>query len=303
MKKKIAFILCSTGNEAFAVGNVILGAKEFLFQNLESDEYDIIFYTDKLMPQDELALKKIYKNIIIKIYESPFCKDIKKIDESRYLSIFAYARFEAFNLLDTYERVFYTDTDVVIQKDISDILDIEASISFSYFPNKSTPISANFNKDNIKLASGYNLTLPSIVSAVFLINDKLENYNKMTDWCYEKASEYKTNDQSVLCLLIEEFNLIVHDLTNSFGAFPDSEYADSAHIVHAIGPNKFWRGTYNKIWESNNSVWKSYGGSSTYEKNSRKRKIVDKIVWFIPIFKWRDKTRRILLNRMGLSSR
>ena len=303
MKKKIAFILCSTGNEAFAVGNVVLGAKKFLFQNLKSDEYDIIFYTDKLEPQDEQALKKIYENIIIKKYESPFYKDIKKIDESRYLSIFAYARFEAFNLLDTYERVFYTDTDVVIQKDISDLLNIEANISFSYFPNKSMPISVNFNEENIKLASDYDLTLPSIVSAVFLINDKLENYNKMTDWCYKKASEYKTNDQSVLCLLIEEFNLIVNDLTNSFGAFPDSEYSDSAHIVHAIGPKKFWRGTYNKIWESNNAVWKSHGGSSTYEKSSRKRKIVDKIVWFIPVFKWRDKVRRILLNRMGLSSR
>ena len=46
-------------------------------------------------------------------------------------------------------------------------------------------------------------------------------------------------------------------------------------------------------------LWWKY----TYEKNSRKRKIVDKIVWFIPVFKWRDKTRRILLNRMGLSSR
>lgn len=35
MKKKIALLLCSTGNEAFAVGNVIIGAKKYLFQNLE----------------------------------------------------------------------------------------------------------------------------------------------------------------------------------------------------------------------------------------------------------------------------
>lgn len=303
MKKKIAFILCSTGNEAFAVGNVVLGAKKFLLQNLESDEYDIIFYTDKLIPEDEHALKKIYDNIIIKKYNSPFSKEAKEMKELGYFSMFTYARFEAFNLLDTYERVFYTDTDVVIQKDISDILNIESSISFSYFPNKSMPVSVNFNEDNIKLALGYDLTLPSVMAAIFLINDKLKNYNKMTDWCYKKAEEYKTNDQSILCLLLQEFDLDVYDLSTSFGAFPDSEYADFAHIVHAIGPCKFWRGTYNKMWEDNNAVWQSYGGNSTYEKSTRRRKIVDKIVWIIPVFKWRDKIRRILLNKIGLSSR
>ena len=35
MKKKFALLLCSTGNEAFAVGNVIIGAKKYLFQRKE----------------------------------------------------------------------------------------------------------------------------------------------------------------------------------------------------------------------------------------------------------------------------
>ena len=48
MKKKIALLLCSTGNEAFAVGNVIIGAKKYLFQNLKDEEYDVVFYTNKL---------------------------------------------------------------------------------------------------------------------------------------------------------------------------------------------------------------------------------------------------------------
>ena len=44
MKKKIALLLCSTGNEAFAVGNVIIGAKKYLFQNLKDEEYDIMYF-------------------------------------------------------------------------------------------------------------------------------------------------------------------------------------------------------------------------------------------------------------------
>ena len=69
MKKRMALLLCSTGNEAFAAGNVIIGAKKYLFQNLKDEEYDIIFYTDKLEPNDENALKKIFQRIIIKIYQ------------------------------------------------------------------------------------------------------------------------------------------------------------------------------------------------------------------------------------------
>ncbi|ASJ22299.1 glycosyl transferase family 8 [Brachyspira hampsonii] len=302
MKKKIALLLCSTGNEAFAAGNVIIGAKKYLFQNLKDEEYDIIFYTDKLEPNDENALKKIFRGIIIKIYQSPFSKKMMDLKELNNFSVFAYARFEAFNLLDNYQKVFYTDTDIVIQKDISEIININKNISTIYFPNK-MPISGNFTDDNIKLVKKYDLNKISIIDAVLLINDNLERHEIMTEWCYKKAEEYKTNDQSIINLLIQEFNIEVYDLTESYGAYPTSKIANEAHIIHAIGPQKFWRGTYNKYWEENNKIWIEAGGNQTYEENNAKRKKIDKIVWWIPTFKLRDKVRRYLLRKSGLTGR
>ena len=302
MKKKIALLLCSTGNEAFAVGNVIIGAKKYLFQNLKDEEYDIIFYTDKLEPNDEKALKTIFPRIIIKIYESPFSKKMMELKELNNFSVFTYARFEAFNMLDEYQKVFYVDTDIVIQKDISEILNINNQLAILYFPNK-MPISGNFNNTNLHLVKNYNLDKVSIAAATFLINDNIKDYNKIYNWCYEKAEEYKTNDQSILCLFIQEFNIDVYDLTESYGAYPTSKIADKAHIVHAIGPAKFWRGTYNKLWEENNKIWIEAGGSETYNENNAKRKKIDKIVWWIPTFKLRDKVRRYLLKKSGLSGR
>ena len=196
MKKKIALLLCSTGNEAFAVGNVIIGAKKYLFQNLKDEEYDIIFYTDKLEPNDEKALKTIFPRIIIKIYESPFSKKMMELKELNNFSVFTYARFEAFNMLDEYQKVFYVDTDIVIQKDISEILNINNQLAILYFPNK-MPISGNFNNTNLHLVKNYNLDKVSIAAATFLINDNIKDYNKIYNWCYEKAEEYKTNDQSI----------------------------------------------------------------------------------------------------------
>lgn len=302
MKKKIALLLCSTGNEAFAVGNVIIGAKKYLFQNLSAQDYDIIFLTDKLESKDENAIKNIFPRIIIEIYKSPFSKNMLNLRELNHFSSFTYARFEAFNLLERYEKVFYVDTDIVIQKDISGIINIETPLSISYFANK-MPVSGNFTKENIDLVKDYDLNIVSIIAAVFLINDKLNNYQIMTKWCYDKAEEYKTNDQSILNLLIQEFNIETHDLTESYGAYPTSNISKNAHIIHAIGPAKFWRGTYNKEWEENNKIWIESGGNTTYEENAKKRKLVDKIVWFIPTFNLRDKVRRYLLKKIGLTGR
>ena len=302
MKKKIALLLCSTGNEAFAVGNVIIGAKKYLFQNLSYENYDIIFYTDKLESEDENALKNIFPKIIIKIYKSPFSKEMLNLRELNHFSSFTYARFEAFNLLEEYEKVFYVDTDIVIQKDISEIINIKTPLAISYFANKMT-VSGNFTKENMDLVKGYDLNKVSIIAAVFLINDSLNNYQIMSKWCYDKAEEYKTNDQSILNLLIQEFDIETHDLTESYGAYPTSSIAKDAHIIHAIGPAKFWRGTYNKEWEENNKIWIEAGGNTTYEENAKKRKLVDKIVWFIPTFNLRDKVRRYLLKKIGLAGR
>ncbi|MEI0604037.1 glycosyltransferase [Brachyspira alvinipulli] len=302
MKKKIALLLCSTGNEAFAVGNVIIGAKKYLFQNLKDEEYDVVFYTNKLETNDENALKKIFPRIIIKIYEAPFSKKMMELRELNNFSVFAYARFEAFNMLNEYQKVLYTDTDVVIQKDISYIIDINKDLSTIYFPNN-MPISGNFNDSNIHLVGKYDLSRVSVIDAVLLLNDSIENYSVMTQWCYEKSEEYQTNDQSIINLLIQEFNIEVYDLTESYGAYPTSQIANNAHIIHAIGPDKFWRGTYNKFWEENNKIWIEAGGNQTYEINNAKRKKIDKIVWWIPTFKLRDKVRRYLLRKSGLSGR
>ena len=302
MKKKIALLLCSTGNEAFAVGNVIIGAKKYLFQNLKPEDYDIIFLTDKLESEDENAIKNIFPRIIIKIYKSPFSKEMLNLRELNHFSSFTYARFEAFNLLEEYEKVFYVDTDIVIQKDISEIINLNYQLSTIYFPNKMS-IAVNFTKENIDLVKGYDLNKVSIIDAVFLINDTINNYQIMSKWCYDKAEEYKTNDQSILNLLIQEFNIETHDLTESYGTYPTSSIAKDSHIIHAIGPEKFWRGTYNKEWEENNKIWIEAGGNTTYEENAKKRKLVDKIVWFIPTFNLRDKVRRYLLKKIGLTGR
>ena len=303
MKKKIALLLCSTGNEAFAVGNIIIGAKKYLFQNLPYENYDIIFYTDKLESEDENALKNIFPKIIIKIYKSPFSKEMLNLRELNHFSSFTYARFEAFNLLEEYEKVFYVDTDIVIQKDMSYIFDLDFEL---YATLSQTPICLTTqSKESIKLIknnSNYDIDIFSFYDGNIIVSDKI-NYQGMTKWLYDKSEEYKTNDLVVLNLLVQEFDIKILDAGEKFCCFPNSENASNSYIIHAIGPAKFWRGTYNKEWEENNKIWIEAGGNTTYEENAKKRKLVDKIVWFIPTFNLRDKVRRYLLKKIGLAGR
>lgn len=302
-KKKIALLLCSTGNEAFAVGNVIIGAKKYLFQNLKNEEYDIIFYTDKLNINDEKALKKIFPRIIINIYNPPFSISDNTADITYYTS-FAYARFEVFDILDNYQKILYMDTDMVIQKDVSNIINFNESFYISLYKNGTIDLKYNMKeKLFLKLKEKYNLDVLRGCSGIFIINDNFPKYKEVKDWCYKQIKTYECNDEDILNICLQEFNVKPSVLTEHYNCMPDSPIVNDAYIVHSLGPAKFWRGTYNKFWEENNKIWIEAGGNTTYEENSKKRKLVDKIVWLIPNYNLRNKIRGFLLRNIGLSGR
>ena len=302
-KKKMALLLCSTGNEAFAVGNVIIGAKKYLFQNLKDEEYDIVFYTNKLDPNDEKALKKIFPRIIIKIYNPPF-KINDNTTDITYYTEFAYARFEIFDMLDNYKKILYMDTDTVIQKDISHIIEFDKTFYISLYKNGTIDLKHNMKEKLFyKLKEKYNLNILRGCSGIFLINDNFPRYKEVKDWCYKQIKIYECNDEDILNICLQEFKVETNALSEHYNCMPNSPIENDAYIVHSLGAAKFWRGTYNKFWEENNKEWVEAGGNCTYEENTKKRKLVDKIVWFIPNYNLRNKVRGFFLRNIGLSGR
>lgn len=301
MKKKFALLLCSTGNEAFAVGNVIIGAKKYLFHSLDNNEYDVIFYTDKLLNQDEKALKTIFPKIIINIYNFPF--KIENNKDVLYYSLFSYVRYEAFNLLNNYKKVLYMDSDMVIQKDISHILYNDKMFYAYYYLNSNLygNNTSNYTYDKLKIK--YDVNVPRICSAIFLVRDTLPRYHVATQWCYDQINTYVCNDETILNIFLQEFSIEVSVLSEYYNCMPTSSIVKDAYIIHSLGPSKFWRGTYNEDWENNNKEWISCGGSQSFKDIERKRNFIFKLVWFIPSSKLRNKVRYFLLNKIGLSGR
>ena len=289
--KKLGILLCSTANQIFAVGNVLIGLKKHF--SLPEDEYDVILYIDKDMPKrNEKALKKIYKNIIINNFNKIFSNEYSQSNAIRYFTIMAHARYEAFYLLNEYDKVLYLDTDVIIQKDIIEILDMNEHDMYAAF--EKIPIRMNLENKNFITISDkelkYNIEKIVFNSGVLLFNKKMiKNKNGIKEWCYNKSDEWKAADQIILNLMVQEFNVDIADFTDKYNRYVLDNLED-AIIIHSYTWNlKFWDGIYNKDWEENNKVWISFGGLKYKQKF--KKKIINSIVWWIPNKSLRDKVR------------
>ena len=277
VKKKLAIVLCTTINQMFAVGNVLIGLKKHF--SLPEDEYDIILYVNKkLDKRDENAINNIYKNTIINIYKSPFPKSFKNSNCALQWSIMAFARYECFSLIEKYNKVLYLDTDILIQKDIIDLLNIES-------------MAQRFK------SSKYNLDKKLFNSGVFIINDSITNGNEIKDWCYKMSAKWIMADQPIINLAVQEFNISVYDFSDTYNRYKLSDKdIEDACIVHALCGVKGWKANDSEEWNENNKKWIEFGGTAYDPKYvENKMKEINKIAWWIPNKKLRD----IYRVRMG----
>ena len=289
-KKKLAIVLCSTSNQMFAVGNVLIGLKKHF--SMPENAYDVILYIGgNINSKDENALKKIYKNIIINQYKSPLEKTMKNANCTLMWSLMAFARYEAFELLDKYNKILYLDTDVLIQKDIIKLLDINNDIAVYHenMPLKASTedkiLTENFN------STKYNLDINLFNSGVLLINDSIKNGKEIKEWCYKMSEKWSMADQPVLNLMVQEFNLEVYDFSDKYNRYYllNNSINNDAYILHMAYGKKFWISGIDKEWNENNKKWIELGGIAyDPEYVEKKRKEINKIAWWIPVKKWRD---------------
>lgn len=295
-KKKLAIVLCTTINQMFAVGNVLIGLKKHF--SLPKEEYDIILYVNKkLNKRDENAIKNIYESAIINIYKSPFSKSFKNCNCALAWTTMAFARYECFSLIEKYNKVLYLDTDILIQKDIVDLLNITQSMGACCEVNS---IRGNIESKLINQkfkSTKYNLDKKLINSGVFIINDSIKNGNEIKDWCYKMSEKYLMADQLTINLAVQEFGIEFFDFTDIYNRFKlSTKGIKDANIIHALCGGKFWDTGDCEEWNENNKVWIEFGGVSYDPKYvENKIKEINKFAWWIPNKKLRD----IYRVRMG----
>lgn len=253
MKKKVALVLSGTSNLVSSIACVIINAE------IKSPGFidDVYVFHDKISETDQKALNKYrpvhfikYENILTKSYIEP---------QYQYFGLLCYGIFEIFDLLEKYENVIYLDSDVIIKKDFSSIINYgpiglidtgkKMSESFKTFPSG---VTKDFNTRN---------------TGVVVVNDTL-NYVGLTEFCYKTTLEQQDNnlfaDQSMLayCLFLKKINITL--LPKEYNRVFGKDYNDI--IVHCINRNKKpWNNSIvNGIhpdWNLYYSMWLDLGGS------------------------------------------
>ena len=197
---------------------------------------------------------------------------------------------------------------IIIQKDISHLLNLKEDFSICYYGEHIKimyKIIHNVDKNTISELEkeGFNLQANEIQAGIYLINDTLYCYKELKNWLYNFCIKYKLNDEDAISIALNYFNIKVNKLDQRYNCIPSSDCNKDAFILHSIGSNKFWRGLYNKNWWDNHYQWVECGGSESFNDIEKKRKLIFKIMWFIPSTKLRNKLRAILLRYIGLSGR
>lgn len=256
-KKKIALAYGITGGYVDILANVLIGLKK----NSKQFWDDIVIFHEGINEEQQVHLNKIVECKFIELSSKDFLKHVPK-EQLELYSVATFFRFESFSLLDNYEKVIWSDVDVLYQKDISALAKFgdKTGYAATYAPSPYM-VENNF----FELVNEYNMFTPMINAGLFVISDKLKNYKQIQKWCYQSTIKYGKKlrwlDQAILNIMVQEFDIEIERIDlNQFHCHPTfKEYRKNACIIHAHGLRKFWNDLeFQQLfpeWYKNNNEW------------------------------------------------
>ena len=291
MKKNLAVVLCGTSNMIFAIATTIINFKKCY----KGSDYEFVIFSDGNISQKDIDLiKSINETKFIK-YNFPLEKELSSKNLSvKHFTNMVFAKFECFKLLNEYKTVIFTDYDIVILDDISE-LEKETKEGIKAIINEKSIIS-NFTES----IEEYDMEKDSMNGGLFVLQDKLKNYNDMYNFCYSITKKYYDKlfmpEQVAFSLMLQEFNINPEKLNPDIYCLIPNQHANfpKAKILHSYGFHKFWNGIKDNsfnLWNANYKEWIRMGGSKYKKRNEILYKILLKISWLIPVRKWRDEFR------------
>lgn len=272
MSKKNAIFFSCNERFIFTLSVALLSLKKYNQELLKNT--DVLVYYQGFTQADKDFLNRI---LPCKFTEYHFAveTDFNNINFKHFTQL-TFARYEIFDLLDTYRKVLYIDVDVMIGGDLSYI--------FNNFGDKSgvamckdtqkglTLITKNF----VKPMPQYDMTVPCYNAGVTLFCDNLPHRRELRMWCYHKTAEWLENlvcpDQGVVNVMFQEFGIQVEVLPDICNCLPSNpKYLDKNRhdvlIYHCAGGGvRFWTYTWNALWQPFYQEYLAMGGKPHTDK-------------------------------------
>lgn len=228
---------------------------------------DYIIFHDGLSEEQQQRLQKYYPVKFFK-YKSPiptlgklFCPSV------RYFTPMLYCKYECLRLLDTYDKVMWTDYDVVFKEDVSEIFDIDHKAVF-VTNGQSKIIDMFFLRYREyavrKLTKEYDLYANAITTPLFLVSREIGDYMKLYCWCNQATANLfrylEQSEQAIISMMLQKYHIQYGELSDKIYALHPKFDNPEAKIVHAYGQPKFWNGCYDKRWEEYYQMWNDVKG-------------------------------------------
>ncbi|EHL15449.1 hypothetical protein HMPREF9629_01838 [Peptoanaerobacter stomatis] len=214
-------------------------------------------------------------------YISPIPKETFNLPRFKRFSPIMFVRYEIFNLIREYETIMWIDTDVLIQGDLSKLLEEVKKTGYAMLsedPHNNSAGNVDYMRTNFfKSVPNYDMDRYLLCTGTIIVNRKLTIKSDYTNWCYKKTIEWAKNlnlpDQGVINALVQEFNIKTTPIGHNgvYGCFPSyGRDCSKAIYIHAWGENKFWNDwyLYNKFpkWKEVYDKWIDMGGSRLLDK-------------------------------------
>ena len=199
----------------------------------------------------------------------------------RYFSEMIFCKYECFRLLREYDRVIWTDYDVLILKDLHELNDRQDGLQIV---RDSAPMRQMFlpSVQEAKLDE-FDLSEPGVCTPLFVLAKAVGDYESFYEWCITMTQKYAAYidlpEQCIMSMLIQKYQIPYYNLSVKQYALHPREYDGEASILHSYGRPKFWEGLYNEQWEAYYSEWLSMGGSRYRQPWKEKLINVKSRVW------------------------
>lgn len=273
--KKNAVMLADT--RPALVGTVLLQLKR---TNPGLFDEAIIYYIDPIRESDRELMCSIIPCKFVH-YDPPIPDYLFEKPRFKRFSALMFCRYEMFAYLDEFETVTWLDTDILIQKNLSEMIEIAKKTGAAFI--REDPINKTAERTDY-MRTCFSRSVPGfqmdaylycsgtiVLSQKILISQKL-NGAMCTSWCYQKTVQWanilELPDQGVLNAAIQHFSIKIGLLKGKeYCCYPSlGRDCSDAMIIHAWGSNKFWNDWYAYVnfpaWKSYYEKWMDMGGSS-----------------------------------------
>lgn len=256
-KKNTAVVFGLTANHTFAVASVMMDLKKYSPDLAD----EIVIFHNGIKESDQMLLQRIIPTRFIK-YNFPITDtSIFNQNTLRYFSKMVFSKYECLRLLEEYKNVIWLDYDIVIIKDISELITPSASgIKMMLSPGRCVSEQLHEPIDD------YDMHAVPICGSTFVFQDNLKDYLKLYNFCIESLRKYakylSLGEQAIFDFMIQEYDLNLEHISHTqYSPHPTDELSPNTKILHAFGQPKFWNGINNIQWNENYKNWLNMGGS------------------------------------------